>query len=200
MDTNSAQQVMDKILADARAEAETIKKQAEEKLATEQSQLDQQLSEYKKQTELLAKKAADDKKLHLLAEARMNIAKKLLAEKRKILDKVFAQAAQRLKDLPDDQYRQFITKLILDAVQTGDEEIIVGKDDKRINHDFVKELNRRLGPGYKGNLRLAEQREKFSGGFILKRGKVKTNASFEVLLEEARNSLETELAKDLFGS
>jgi len=200
MDTNSAQQVMDKILADARAEAETIKKQAEEKLATEQSQLDQQLSEYKKQTELLAKKAADDKKLHLLAEARMNIAKELLAEKRKILDKVFAQAAQRLKDLPDDQYRQFITKLILDAVQTGDEEIIVGKDDKRINHDFVKELNRRLGPGYKGNLRLAEQREKFSGGFILKRGKVKTNASFEVLLEEARNSLETELAKDLFGS
>ena len=193
-----AEQVVEKILSDARAEAEKIKKQADEKKADEQARLDEQLNEYRKQTETLAQKAATDKKLHLLAAARMDIAKEFFGEKRKILDEVFAQARQQLRNLPDEEYCKFMTKLMLETVETGDEEIIVDNEEKRIDQSFLKHLNRKLGPGCKANLRLADQRQNLEGGFILKRGKIKNNVSFDVLLTQARKELEIELAKELF--
>ncbi len=193
-----AEQVVEKILADAKAEADKIKQQAEEKRAEEQTKLDEQLNDYKKQTDILAQKAAKDKKLHLLAAARMDIAKDYLAEKRKILDEVFAQARQKLQNLPDGEYCKLMTKLMLKAVETGDEEVIVDNNEKRIDQKFIKHINRELGPGYKGNLRLADVRQNLGGGFILKKGKIKNNVSIEVLLAQARKELEIELAKELF--
>jgi len=196
----NAEQVTGKILSDARGEAEKILQQANEKKLTEQAELDESLARYNEQTQILARKAAEDKKRQMLSEARMDIAKQYLAQKRKIIDEVFEQAGRKLAELPDEQYRQLMAKLMMDAVETGDEEIIVDKNEKRINHEFVKQLNRKLGPGFKGNLRLSGQREDIGGGFILKRGKVRTNASISVLLEQVRSELETEVAKKLFES
>jgi V/A-type H+-transporting ATPase subunit E len=193
-----AEQVVEKILADAKTEAEKIKSEAKEKENAEQAKLDEQLSGYKKQTDIIAQKAGEDKKAHLLAAARMDIAKEFLAEKRRILDEVFAQARQQLQSLPDAEYLKLMTKLLLDAVETGDEEVIIDKNEKRIDQKFIKQINRQLGPGYKGNLRLADIRENLGGGFILKRGKIKNNISIEVLLAQARKELEIELAKELF--
>ena len=194
-----AEQVVEKILADAKAEAEKIKKQADDKEAAEQAKLNEQLGKYNKQTELLAQKAGEDKKAHLLAAARMDIAKDYLAKKRKILDEVFAQARQKLQNLPDGEYCKLMTRLMLKAVETGDEEVIIDNNEKRIDQKFIEQINRQLGPGYKGNLRLADVRQNLGGGFILKRGRIKNNVSIEVLLTQARKELEIELAKKLFG-
>jgi V/A-type H+-transporting ATPase subunit E len=128
----------------------------------------------------------------------MDIVKEYLAEKRKILDEVFEQARQQLQDLPDEEYRALIKKLLLDAIETGDEEVVVDTNEHRIDHEFIKQINRQLGPGYKGNLKLSNERQNLKAGFILTRGKVKTNVSVEVLLDQARKELEIELAKELF--
>lgn len=193
-----AQQVVEKILADAKAEAENIKSKAEEKEAAEQAKQAAELKEYKKQTKALAQKAGEDRKLHLLAGARMDAAKEFLAEKRKILDEVFLKAQAELGKLPDEEYRKIMKKLMLEAVETGDEEVIVGKGEKRINEDFIRQVNSELGGGHKGELRLSSEREDLGGGFILRRGKIKTNVSTEVLLGQARKKLEIELAEELF--
>jgi V/A-type H+-transporting ATPase subunit E len=193
------QQVVEKILTDAGTEAEKIKSQAQEKEAAEQAKLDEQLSEYKKQTDIIAQKAGEDKKAHLLAAARMDIAKQLLAEKRKILDEVFARVRQQLENLSDEQYRKLMTKLMLEAVETGDEEVIIDNEEKRIDQKFIESINQQLAPGRKGNLKLSEDRANLRRGFILKRGKIKNNVSVEVLLAQARRELEIELAKGLFG-
>jgi len=194
-----AEQVVEKILADAKAEADKIKKQADDQEAAEQAKLSEQLDEYKKQTELLAQKAGEDEKSHILAAARMDIAKQFLAEKRKILDEVFEQARRQLQDLPDEEYRALIKKLLLDAVETGDEEVVVDTKEKRIDREFIKKINSELASSKKGNLRLSNQKQDIGAGFILKRGKIKTNVSMEVLLGQARKELEIELAKELFS-
>ncbi|MHC4510905.1 MAG: V-type ATP synthase subunit E [Planctomycetota bacterium] len=194
-----AGQVVEKILAEAKAEAERISKEAEQKDAAEQAKLNEELKRYKKQTDTHAKKAGADEESHILAAARMETAKQLLAEKRTILDEVFDQARRQTAELPDDQYRRLCTRLMLEAVETGDEEVVVGKDENRIDHELIKEINRELGPGYKGNLRLSGERQNLGAGFILKRGKVKTNVSIDVLLDQARKELEIELAKELFA-
>ena len=193
-----AENVVAKILADARAEGEKIKRQAQEKQAAEQAKLDDQLAQYNKQTDSLAQKAAEAESSHLLAAARMQIAKELLTEKRKILDEVFEQAHRQLLNLPDRQYRQVIAGLMVRAVETGNEEVVVDKNEKRIDQELVNQVNQRLAGQNKGNLRLSDQRQELGGGFILKRGKIRTNVSFEVLLNQARKELEIELAKELF--
>ena len=194
-----AEQVVEKILSDAKAEAQGITKEADAKEATEQSRFEEQLAEYKKQTEVLAQKAGEEKKDHLLAAARMSINKEFLAEKRKLLDEVFARAREQLQNLPDDQYCKLMSDLMVTAVETGDEEVIIDNNEIRIDQKFIKEVNRRLGPGYKGNLRLADEKQNIGGGFILRRGKIKNNVSLAVLLAQAREALEIELAQDMFS-
>jgi vacuolar-type H+-ATPase subunit E/Vma4 len=87
-----------------------------------------------------------------------------------------------------------------EAVESGDEEVIIDEEEKRIDHEFIKQVNRRLGCGYKGNLRLADERGDIGGGFVLRRGRIKNNFTFKVLLARARKELEIELAKELFGN
>jgi len=196
-----AKQVVDKILADAKAEAEKIKKQTKANEAAEQAKLNEQLDEYKKQTEIFAKKAGEDEQSHILAAARMDIAKQLLAEKRKILDNVFEQTRQQLQNLPENEYRSLCTKLMLEAVETGDEEVVIDKSEQRINQDLIYQVNQQLsskGKG-KGELKLSDQKQDIGAGFILKRGQIKTNVSLDVLLEQTRKELEIDLAKELFA-
>jgi V/A-type H+-transporting ATPase subunit E len=194
----NAEPVLEKILSDACVEAEKIKKAAEAKWEQEQAQLDEQLREYCKETDLLAQKAGEEKKAHLLAVARMDIAKQLLAEKRKILDEVFEQARQQIEKLSDEQYHKLMTKLMLEAVETGDEEVVVDNQERRIDQKFIEKINKQLGSSQKGDLKLSEERADIGGGFILKRGRIKNNVSVEVLLARARGQLEIELAKELF--
>jgi len=194
-----AQQVVEKILTDAETEAEKIKKQAEERQTAEQVRLDEQLAEYKKQTELLARKAAEDEKMHLLAAARMSIAAEYLAEKRKIIDEVFQKARQRLLNLSDEKYKQLMTKLLTKTIETGDEQLIVDKNEKRIDREFIKQFNSKLGTDRRGSLKLSDEKQDIQAGFILKRKKIKTNVSLDVILTQARKELEIELAKELFA-
>jgi V/A-type H+/Na+-transporting ATPase subunit E len=195
----NAEQVVEKILADARAEADSILGQAASFEQEEEKKIQQNISEYNRQTALLAQKAAEEKKSRLLASARMETAKENLAEKRRILDEVFEQARRRLMQLADNEYLQLMSKLLTEAVQRGDEEVIVDKNERRIDENFIKQKSEKLGPDRKGNLRLSQEKEAIGAGFILKRGKIKTNASIDVLLNQARETIETELAKQLFA-
>jgi V/A-type H+-transporting ATPase subunit E len=195
-----AKQVVEKILADAKAEAEKIKKRTDANEAAERAKLTEQLNEYKKQTEILAKKAGEDEQSHILAAARMNIAKQLLAEKRKILDEVFEQARRQLQNLPENEYRSLCTRLMLEAVETGDEEVVIDKNEQRINQNLIYQVNQQLSSKGKGKseLKLSDQKQDIGAGFILKRGQIKTNVSLDVLLEQARKELEIDLVKELF--
>jgi V/A-type H+/Na+-transporting ATPase subunit E len=196
----NAEQVVNKILAQANAEAERILAEAKDKAAEQQKQTDAELADFEKQTQQMAQAAADDKLRRMLAGARMAHAKQVLGVKAELLNEVFAQARQKLDQLPDEQYLALMKALMSRAIETGDEEVIVGKTEKRINEDFIKKVNRDLGTGFKGNLRLGTQRADFGGGFLLSRGRVQVNVSTDVLIGQARERMEMKLADEMFGS
>jgi V/A-type H+-transporting ATPase subunit E len=195
----NAEQVVEKILSEAHVEAEKIKASAGEKCADSETQLKSQLTDYHKQTEVLARKAGESKKAGMLAAAKMELRKEYLGAKVALLDEVFEKALQRIKSLPDAEYPDLTTALVVKAVQSGDEEVVIGKEEKRINQDLIKKINRKLGPGFKGNLHLARDRADIDGGFILRRGKIQVNVSTEVLAAGARDQLEIELVDELFA-
>jgi V/A-type H+-transporting ATPase subunit E len=88
---------------------------------------------------------------------------------------------------------------MLAANESGDEQVISDKNDPRVDQKLIDEVNGKLKDGRKGELTLAEKKRDFGGGFLLQRGKIRTNVSIGVLVEQARKDLEIELAKDLFG-
>ena len=195
-----AEQVIEKILSDAKAEAEKINADGREKLARRQEEFAKKLEEYRAQTQQLANEAAEEKRLRLLAGARLEIRKETLAIKRRLLEEVFASAGQRLKEMGDDEYRGLMSRLMAKAVQTGDEEISVGRNESRIDAGLVEQVNQQqLGSDKKGKLKLSEKKGNFETGFMLKRGRIKVNVSLPVLLAQAKEALEIEIAKELFS-
>jgi len=193
-----AQQVVDKILSDANAEADKIRQEKQQQTQAEQTRFEQQMQEYQEETRQKAKKTAENKKVHLLAAMRMDIRKEHLAEKRRILDEVFQKAEQQLMNLPDNEYAELMKRLMLNAIETGDEEVIVGTEETRIDERFIRNVNRQLGSEYKQELRLCEEKAAIKGGFILRRGNIKINVSLELSIKQARDNLEIELAGKLF--
>lgn len=194
-----AKEVVDKILTEAKAEADGIRAEAQSKLSDENARANASLASYKKETGTLADEQAKETKSRMLAAARMDIKKEYVQAKAKLLDEVFAKAIERVNALPEKEYQQLISTLMLKAVETGDEEVVVGKNDSRINQNLIKNINRQLGPGFKGNLQLAGDKANIDGGFILRRGKIQINVSTEVLVAQARDELEIELANQLFA-
>jgi len=194
-----AEQVVEKILSQARQEAESILAEARSKIGARKSALHSEMEAYAKQTETLAKEAGEDKQARMLAAARMDLQKKTLAAKVQLLNELFDKARQRINALPDGPYCDLMGQLLSQAVQTGDEEVLVGKNETRIDHNFLKQINKKLGPGFKGNLRLAGEKADIDGGFILRRGKVQVNGSTEVLIEQIREEMEAELVAELFA-
>jgi len=193
-------QVVEKILSEARAEADRILSEAKEKVAAEESSLKSTLADYRKESESLAAAAGEEKKSRMLANGRMELRKEELFVRQGLLDEVFEKAGEQVIALSDEAYCKLMESLLLQAVETGNEEVVVGKNESRLDRSFVKRVNRDLGPGFKGNLQFAQDRADISGGFILRRGKVQTNVSVEVLVSQARQELEMELAATLFSN
>lgn len=194
----NAEQVVEKILAEAKAQAGSIVDEAKAKAAEQKAGLDSNIAGFDNKTQEMAKDAAEDKLQRMLASARMNNARQTLAAKVEILDDVFEKAKAAVLKLGDEQYLSLMTALVKKAVETGDEEIIVSKNEKRIDTDFVKKVNRELGAGFKGNLRLSDEKADITGGFILTRGKVRVNASTDVMIDALRETMGIELLQQLF--
>ncbi len=194
-----AEQVVEKIVSEGRQEADRILKEAQTKVQERRKAFEEKQKSFRQETESLAHQAAEDRRSRLLAAARMNLRKKVLAAKNELLREVFDKARHRINSMEDGQYLELMGRLLRQSVVTGDEEVVIGKNETRINYEFLKQVNKKLGPGYKGNLRLAAERADIDGGFILRRGKVQVNCSTVVLLEQIRQTIEIDLAQKLFA-
>lgn len=196
----NADQVVEKILADAQTEADKIVSESNKELEKIKASAEDKMQKFQQETEQMAKDAAEDKSQRMMAAARMDAAKQMLATKREMINDVFDKASQAIVNLDDQAYLELIEKLMTKSVETGDEQIILAEGETKITSDFVKELNRKLGSGYKGNLKIADEKCKGQAGFMLKRGNVSTNVTLDVLLQQARTELETKISSELFAT
>ena len=114
------QQVIDKILTEAKNEAAEIRGQAEQQQAAEQAKFDGQMASFAEKTQQMVAQAAEAEKAQILAMARMEAMKDYLAEKTRILDEVFERSREQVRQLPDGEYRQLMKRLLLAVVESGD--------------------------------------------------------------------------------
>lgn len=194
----SANEVTEKILAEANEQAGKIKAGAEHKASELLRQTDRELEEFNEETRRLRKRAFEEAESRILAAARMEQARKRLKIKREILDTVFAKAGETIKNMSRDDYTTLMEGLLRSCLETGEEEVVIAKNDSRLGADFLEAVN--AGLGSRGKLTMAAEKADIEAGFILLRGSLRVNASLNVLIAQARESLEIDIAKELFSS
>lgn len=124
-----------------------------------------------------------------------------LSEKVKIVEEIYRETFQRIRNLSSEEQRDIFKRLILSQVITGREEIVTGNSGKSVlDSKFIKKINEELSKtGKKGALTLRHDPGTETDGFILKREKVEVNDSWENILSEIKDRTMDSVTQILFG-
>jgi V/A-type H+-transporting ATPase subunit E len=191
--------IVKKIHEDAQTEADSIRSIAQAEADAIREKAQRQGEEQRAELMQKAKQRADEHARRIETLAGLDMRKKVLKEKKDLIEQAFGRAEESIVNLPPADYRAFLKPLILTAVGSGNEEIIPsGRHRELFTDEFLNELNSELGPE-RGRLRLSNEDGDFSGGFILRDGKKETNLTLRSLLQSRHDQLEPEIAAILFG-
>jgi V/A-type H+-transporting ATPase subunit E len=148
-----------------------------------------------------ARASIRDEKKRILTMANLEVRKKLLERKQVLIEEAFRKASNHLGHLPEEEYRRTMKKMLLETVESGEEEVIIAPEEKLINPAFLNAVNEELSStGRPGKLKLSSERREGKGGFVLRAGRKEVNNTFDSLFKEKREDLESEVAGILFGS
>jgi len=140
------------------------------------------------------------KKGKIITEANLEAKKNILAAKQKIIEETFNKALEKIINLNDKPYCNFIKKIILDNIEKGDETIFISPLDKdRVSKDFIRDINYELeAKGKKGNLKLSPSYLQIKGGVVIGSNNIRKNSSLELIFKKVREELEIKIIQYLF--
>lgn len=126
--------------------------------------------------------------------ANLEVRKLMLAAKKRVLDRIFAEAADKIASLPRQEYLAVIRGM-LNAAEDGDEVKICARDAGTVTKEFIEDFAKEKGI----RLTLSSSYADIRGGIILCAGGTEKNLSLEVEMAELRERLEPEVAAKLFA-
>lgn len=187
----STERIVERILSDARAEAQAILSDAENKAAkivadasarTQKARTQAEAEMAEKRKSILEKQAAN---------ARLDSAKALLGEKRKVIDLIYTQALGMLQTLSKEDSLRLVDSLLIQYAEKGDE-IYFAK-----NFAYAKEVSA-LPVVTQKALKISESKLPIDGGLRLKGEKADKDLSFGALLAADREENQAALAAEIF--
>ena len=187
----SKQQLVERILSDAQAEAQEIIKNAEDKaaklLADASLCAEKALRETEQEVGLKRESILERK----AATARLDGAKLLLSEKRKVIDAIYEKALLAMQKLEKEDALRLVSTLLEKYAEKGDEIYFAE------NFSYQKEAVI-LPVIAQKQLRIAQETVSIDGGLILKGKKSDKDLSYGALLAADREVNQAELARKIF--
>lgn len=168
-----AQSESDAILAEADGRAARLVSQAKEKGMSEKEKL------------IKRKKSVAD----------IDGRKIILEEKQKLISECFDKAIDRIISLDSEKYIEFLAATVKNTGFSEGELIFNENEAKTVGPRLVEVLSKEISGS---KIVLSDKTQKMRGGYILVNGSVFINGTIEALVEEAREELVAEVAKELF--
>ncbi len=188
--------IKEKILRDAKDDAENILKQAQEKAAAIAQRSKKEVEDIKTETRTLARETKQKEIDRRLSAARMKSRKDILQEKRNIIDAVFDEVKKRLQELEKGSYIQFIAKLIKEEVMSGKPTLVLSEADlKKHGEHVAQDIMKAIGV----KDMIPVERGRFDGGCIIKHKDYEFNATLDTIISRIKEQKESELQKILFS-
>lgn len=190
-----------KINEDTEKRREIILKEAEKQATEIVKNKEDIANEIKEQ---IINKANDDAaslKEKIYDEANFKSKNIILAIKNKIIDDILEEAINEMSSMDKNEYTDFITNTILSLDISGDEILFLNKTGAlKFFEEDLNNLNQKLTEqGKKGEIKIQTSQRDFKGGFILEKGNISYIYTFESIVDSNKESLEIEIAKQLFG-
>jgi len=187
----SAEAIVERIISDAEKSAEDMisdaRKKADEVIAD--AELHAQRNRTGTEAELKVKiKGIEDGKA---ATARLDSAKILLAEKRRVIDTVYGKALEKLVALDKRESVLIADRLLNLYAEEGDEIVFAA------NYKFAQDVAK-LSVVKEKKLKIALKGADIDGGFVLRGEKSDKDLSYGALLAMDREAHQAEIAKNLF--
>ena len=189
MSNSSGQNIIEKILADANAQAKEIVDAAR---AEYDAAIESALQKAEKETSAALKTAEDEAAKAASKEisaAEMKAKKMILEQKQACLMDVVSTAKSKLDSLNDDEYKVIIFDMLGKAVSDPGAEVVFSASDK------AKLEKEALSKGFK----VSDETRDINGGFIVKKGDIEYNYSFESIISVEKENIEQIAAEILFA-
>ncbi|AOR24206.1 V-type ATP synthase subunit E [Clostridium taeniosporum] len=175
------------ILSEAEEKKNRIIAKKQEKAASEEKIIME-----KAETEAVSRKE------RIISSAELQVRNEKLKSKQTVISEVFKTTIEELCNISSDDFRDFVKTVILNTDISGDENLILNEQGKKIiDSDFISELNREIGS--KGNITLIDKTGNFKGGFILEKDGIEINNTFEALVNSLKDEMGLEVARVLFS-
>ena len=183
--------IIERILSDAEAERATLvsdaQARAEAIIADANARAEARRAEAEAEVSERARHILDGR----AASARLDSAKILLAEKRRVLDDIYARALNTLLALDERESLKLYERLLIENAETGEEVVFA--------RCFAYAENAAMLPVIKErNLKISAERADINGGFLLRGKNCDKDISFSALLALDREEHQSELAEALF--
>lgn len=143
----------------------------------------------------LSIKDAEGLKSRKASAAELQGRKMLLFKKQEAINESFNVALGLLKSMESEEYINFLASQIVTIPNCEGNLILNVADGATIGEKLVNLVNEKLN-GKK--VILSSETHKSSGGFVLKRGNVEINSTFETILNSMKDELTGEIAGTLF--
>ena len=194
------EQIVAKIIDEAREKAAAIRADLEAKVATSEKRWQEEESHRRSEASEALQAATARERDRLITAEKLEERKRRLALRRELVDEAFQMARAAFLDLPKDKYKPLLAAMVASAAITGDEEVVLSKDDhSAMGKDVVDEANKLLKKrGLEGKLTLTDESGTQEKGAILRRSRVECRRTLDELLLEVREKIEGKVASVLF--
>ena len=192
---NGIEKITQRIEADAQAEIDRILSEARE-------EADQITGRHKAQAEAEAaslaarnEKSAVEREERLVSVAQMEARKVQLAAKQEMVEKAYDLALEKLCAMPDARYTEVLAGLLVQASSNGREEAIFSPEDReRVGKAAVDKANAASGK----QLKLSKETRPLKGGFVLRDENIEVNCTFDTLVRLEKAETTGAVVKKLF--
>ena len=188
----SEQAIVEKIISDARAEAQAIIADAEKKAAATIAAANARADKRKQGEKKASEKRAESILEGRAATARLDSAKILLGEKRAVIDEVYARALKEMLALGKAEALHLISKLLEEFAEEGDEVRFAE------NFKYAAEASK-LDIVREKKLKVSAKRADIDGGLLLVGKNSDKNLSFGTLLAADREENQANIAATIFS-
>ena len=225
MSVNGLERMTERILSDAKAQADAILAEAREECARIAAEKDAEAERIRRRLS----QEAEERAAALIAETKSSASarkSRLLLERRgALVDRVFAHTLEETLNLERGKYAELLGGILAAAVyefcridaenlaRYGEEdeddrdaafEVVLNKKDRdSIGEAVLQSARRRLSGKVPEealkSMALSRRADPMQGGVVLCRGPVEYNCSFEVLFAQLRRDLEREVSEALFA-
>lgn len=196
-----AEKIVEKIMHDAGAEAEEVRRQAREEAEQVVEKATREAEQEKEQLLKEGRARADERHRQLVTSAHMDGRRQVLGAKEELINEVLEEAQRELARLPRERYARVLRDLLLAAAGEEEQELILSPRDREdLGPELLEQVRtQRQEQGRPVRLALAEETRPLEGGFVLRQGGVELNYSFFALLRSRQEELEAEVARILFA-